>query len=85
MGDTVEVRGVFHADCAEHGGDFDIHASSLTVLQPGREVDISPDAERYYAAALSLLFLLLTLLPLARRRTEERRSARALLVEQEEK
>jgi hypothetical protein len=34
-GDTVSVQGVFHRACAEHGGDLDIHASSVTVLSAG--------------------------------------------------
>lgn len=34
-GDRVRVTGVFHRTCPEHGGDTDIHASSLEVLKPG--------------------------------------------------
>ncbi len=34
-GDRVRVTGVFNRACQEHGGDTDIHASSLEVLQPG--------------------------------------------------
>ena len=37
-GDTVRVEGVFHRACAEHGGDLDIHASSVTVLSTGARV-----------------------------------------------
>jgi hypothetical protein len=37
-GDRVEVRGVFHRACAEHGGDTDIHAETVTVLAPGRRI-----------------------------------------------
>ena len=37
-GDTVSVQGVFHRACAEHGGDLDIHASSVTVLSVGARV-----------------------------------------------
>jgi hypothetical protein len=39
-GDTVRVEGVFHRACAEHGGDLDIHADSLTVLSIGAKVDM---------------------------------------------
>jgi len=28
-GDTVRVTGVFHRACAQHGGDFDIHADKI--------------------------------------------------------
>ncbi len=34
-GDTVQVDGVFHRACAEHGGDLDIHAVAITVLTVG--------------------------------------------------
>lgn len=37
-GDIVEVDGVFNAACAEHGGDMDIHATGLSVVQQGHEV-----------------------------------------------
>ena len=84
IGDLVEVRGVFNANCLEHGGDFDIHASSLAVIEPGRELDSSPDRALYLAAASAFVFLLLTLIPLLRRRTRELRNARALLRKEEE-
>jgi opacity protein-like surface antigen len=34
-GSRVRVTGVFHRACKEHGGDTDIHASSLEVLHQG--------------------------------------------------
>jgi hypothetical protein len=34
-GADVRVTGVFHRACHEHGGDTDIHATSLEVLKPG--------------------------------------------------
>lgn len=34
-GDVVKVSGVFHAACKEHGGDMDIHATSLQVVSDG--------------------------------------------------
>lgn len=38
-GDIARVTGVFNSACREHGGDMDIHATSLEVLHPGRAVD----------------------------------------------
>lgn len=35
-GDVVEVVGTFNAACSQHGGDMDIHATSLEVIFPGR-------------------------------------------------
>ena len=39
-GDIVRIEGVFHRACAEHGGDLDIHASSVTVLAAGTLVQM---------------------------------------------
>ena len=39
-GDSVRIEGVFHRACAEHGGDMDIHASSVTVLAAGTLVQM---------------------------------------------
>jgi hypothetical protein len=37
-GSIVEVKGVFNGACKEHGGDMDIHATSLALLRPGHVV-----------------------------------------------
>ena len=37
-GDTIRVEGVFHRACAEHGGDLDIHASSVVRISAGQRV-----------------------------------------------
>jgi hypothetical protein len=82
IGDFVEVRGIFNSDCLEHGGDFDIHASSLTVIDRGREVDTSPDSGKYLAAIFAFLFVVATLFPFLRRRARDMRSARSLMREE---
>jgi hypothetical protein len=38
-GSIVEVEGVFNGACKEHGGDMDIHATSLRLLVSGHPVD----------------------------------------------
>jgi len=35
VGDVVLITGVFHRTCAQHEGETDIHAVSVTVLTPG--------------------------------------------------
>jgi hypothetical protein len=37
-GSIVEVQGVFNGACKEHGGDMDIHATSLRMLRAGHVV-----------------------------------------------
>ena len=34
-GDTVRVTGVFNRACSEHGGDTDIHATTLLLMEKG--------------------------------------------------
>ncbi len=83
-GDLVEVRGVFNSDCREHGGDFDLHATSLRVIDPGRELGSDIDYGKSLGALAALLFLLGTGAPYLRRRAREYRAARALLADEEE-
>lgn len=61
-GDVVAVTGVFHAACAEHGGDMDIHATALIVVTVGHPAaDPVTPGKVAWAVALALLALLLYL------------------------
>lgn len=51
-GDVVMVRGVFHAACREHGGDMDIHATELIVVQAGHPVVQSVNTGRLLTGLL---------------------------------
>ena len=53
-GDSVEVTGVFHRACAEHGGELDIHAQSLRKIGSGRMVKEKLNFDK---ARLSLILL----------------------------
>ncbi|HZL04287.1 MAG TPA: hypothetical protein VFE45_02505 [Coriobacteriia bacterium] len=54
-GDIVRVEGVFNAACVEHGGDVDIHATSLSVVSAGRAAaDSVEPGKPLWAALLSL-------------------------------
>jgi len=37
-GDRLEIAGVFHRSCIQHGGDMDIHAQNLRKISPGELV-----------------------------------------------
>ena len=37
-GDWIEISGVFHRACSEHGGDLDIHAQGIRKINGGKEV-----------------------------------------------
>ena len=44
-GDIVEVAGVFNAACAEHGGDMDIHATELEIVELAGALYLVPVVE----------------------------------------
>jgi hypothetical protein len=73
-GDRIRVEGVFHRACPEHGGDLDIHADSLEVVERGSAAERRPgDSEIAWAAAL--LASGLVLLALWRRKEQGIRPA----------
>jgi len=76
-GDLVEVTGVFHAACPQHGGDLDIHASSLRVARAGYATFRRILPSRMIAAAilagLTLALFLVNLRADRRREGSERR------------
>jgi len=37
-GDIVRISGVFNRACPEHGGDLDIHAKSIEIIEKGYEI-----------------------------------------------
>jgi len=55
-GSIVQVSGTFNAACKEHGGDMDIHATSVTMIRPGHVVD---DPVPAWKAALAAAMVLL--------------------------
>ena len=59
-GDLVEVSGVFHRACSEHGGDLDIHAQTLRKLDSGRLVQdkLNPAKVSQALILLGVLFLI---------------------------
>ena len=72
-GDWVEVTGVFHAACPEHGGDVDLHAEDLWVVRSG-EPTPHPVRGGDIGVALASLATTALLLLLGRRAELARRS-----------
>ncbi|MDD5115539.1 MAG: DNA-binding protein [Candidatus Omnitrophica bacterium] len=60
QGDSLEVTGVFHRACLEHGGDMDIHAKKLRKLATGKEIKRALDAgkKKLGIVLLGVLFLI---------------------------
>jgi hypothetical protein len=61
-GDQVRITGLFRRSCAEHGGDLDIHAASLEVLQTGTRISMPLDKRRLAAAIVLLIMAVLSLI-----------------------
>ena len=70
-GDTVRVTGVVNVACDQHGGEFDVHASSIAVVEPGGPRD-NPVHLWKGAVGLAGLVLALVLWQAHRRRRERR-------------
>ena len=68
-GDSLEITGIFHRACLEHGGDLDIHAQSLRKLANGRIINqrLNPDKKNLSLILFGVL-LLIWILSLFRRR-----------------
>lgn len=54
-GDMLEINGVFNMACPEHGGELDIHANSVKIIQCGSSVPEHPSRRRLAAAVVLLL------------------------------
>ncbi len=61
-GDIVRVKGTFNSACPEHGGDMDIHATSLEIIEVGHDVvdEVTP-VKVVWAVGLALLAAVLYL------------------------
>lgn len=71
-GDVVKVRGVFHAACAEHGGDMDIHATSLEIVRTGEPIYHAVTRIRVVIAVVLCALVLALLVIIRYRRLRER-------------
>ena len=59
-GDHLEIEGVFHRACLEHGGDLDIHVLSLIKITNGRMIkeNLNFDKVNLSLVLLGALFLI---------------------------
>ena len=55
-GDTVQIWGDFNPSCPEHGGDSDIHALQLEIVETGYPLEREPEK---YKIVLTGIFALL--------------------------
>jgi len=73
VGDTIFVEGEFNRACLQHGGDLDIHANSLTIVEKGYAVKEKINIQKIIASlAFLVIVLFLGLLRILRRRVKKR-------------
>jgi hypothetical protein len=72
LGDVVEITGVFHKACTEHGGDPDIHAENLIVVERGYRIQREIN---WWLMAVSVFLLILSIYLLLRLRGHEEKRA----------
>jgi hypothetical protein len=68
IGDTLEIKGEFHRACPSHGGELDIHASSVKVVKSGYEVKESVD-KKTLRTSMGMVLLTLLVVVIFRKRT----------------
>ena len=57
-GDIIEINGMFNRACKDHGGDMDIHASSIKIIDCGGSVTIPISGNKKIAAIILTLITL---------------------------
>ena len=59
-GDIVKISGTFNRACKDHGGDMDIHASSVEIIDAGGHVAIPiSNSKKLIAIILTVITLIL--------------------------
>ena len=58
-GDVVKIVGTFNAACPQHGGDMDIHASTLEIVRVGHPVHHVINTSRAIIAGVLLVLALI--------------------------
>ena len=68
-GDVLEITGIFHRSCTEHGGDLDIHGQAIRKITSGRLVQerLNPGKRNLAIILLGILGLIWILSLLKRR------------------
>ena len=66
-GDIVRIDGIFHRACPMHGGELDIHADTLTVVNHGFRVNESVDRDKLRLTVYIFLAVLLIVIVFRKR------------------
>jgi hypothetical protein len=72
IGDIVLVEGIFYRNCDEHGGEIDIHATSLTIVKEGYKVDREVSVWKFAIAFISFSLSIIVLFVYRNKRKDHR-------------
>lgn len=64
IGDTIKVTGTFYRACTEHGGEADVHSSSIEIVKIGNDVKEQISFEKIIYAVILALIAALSMLVL---------------------
>lgn len=72
IGDKVLIEGVFTRNCDEHGGEIDIHATSLTIVEEGYVVERDVSVWKFAFAVISFSLSIIVLFIYRSKRKEHK-------------
>ena len=73
LGDEVEVVGIFHMACLEHGGDMDVHAVTLEISSKGHAIERMPSFMIILVSVVLAVFAIFSSLYLRRVKRERKK------------
>jgi hypothetical protein len=62
IGDQLEITGTFHRNCTQHGGDMDIHAQDMRIIQSGKAVSEELNTTKRNAVYTLLVVLVMVII-----------------------
>lgn len=61
-GDIVKITGILYRSCREHGGEADLHADSIEIVEEGEPIEEQISSTKIIIAVILTLFALLFLI-----------------------
>lgn len=62
VGDRIRVKGTFNRACTQHGGDLDIHAEKISIIEKGHKVEHPIDPKKVIVSVVLLLMVIAVIL-----------------------
>lgn len=72
-GDIVKITGIFYRACAEHGGDLDIHADKIELVEKGHYISHEVEPFKWVAAVITFIGASVCMAYVLKKRKTEKR------------